>query len=157
MSEQKPRSIWSTYRREIVVALIIIVLFTLFAGRGRQQGVEFQFEESQMTIIGPSGAPEPVVVDYADIRSISHCTGLELGDCESGLDTASCRFGTWRSDELGRYALCALPSVSEYVVLETAQRTVVFNYEDDDATAHLYTALLELLESKGVEVSANAG
>ena len=153
MSEQGPRSVWSTHRRELAAALILIVLFTLFTGYRKEQGVELQFGESQMTITGPGGAPAPIVLDYADIRAISQCTGLEIGTYESGLDTASCRFGTWRSNELGRYTLCAIPAVSEYMVLETAQGTVVFNYEDDDATVHLYPALVELLGSKGVEIS----
>ncbi len=145
------------YWREIAAALAVIILFTALFGRGEDSAVDLQFEDAQMSINGPSGAPGPVTLDYADILSVSLRDGLELGVFESGLDTETCRFGVWRGGDLGSYTLCACPAASEYIVLETAEGTVVFNYQDDDATEHLYEALLELLESKGLEVSADAG
>ena len=156
MPEKKPRGLLGAYRREIVVALLIIVLFTVFVGRGQADVVGFQFGESQMTISGPEGT-EPVTLDYAGIRAMSQRSGLELGSCVDGLDTAACRFGTWDGGELGRLTLCAVTKVSEYIVLDTDQGIVVCNYKDADATVHLYTALVELLESKGLEVSTGAG
>ena len=149
--------IWKRCQKEIIVALVIIFLFTVWMGSARNSGVEFQFGEEQMSILGPSGAPGPVVVDYTDILALYQRSGLELGSGESGLDTNKCRFGSWNNTEFGDYTLCAVPAASEYIVMETVQGTVVFNYQDDDATLHLYTALLELLESKDVVVSSYAG
>ncbi len=145
------------YWREIAAALAVIILFTVLFGRGEESAIELQFEDTQMSIHGPSGAPGPVTLNYADILSLSLRDSLDLGTFESGLNTESCQFGVWRGGELGSYTLCACPAASEYIVLETAEGTVAFNYQDDDATEHLCEALLELLESKGLEVSADVG
>lgn len=157
MPAEKLRSIWSAHRREMIAALVVIVLFTIFAGRWKPDGIEFDFGETQMTITGPEGAPAPVTLAYTDVCAISLRPDLDLGSREEGLDNSSCRFGAWRNGEFGRYMLCACPELPEYIVLETEQGNVVFNYQDADATAHLYEALLELLESKGLEVNHGAG
>lgn len=157
MPAEKPQGVWSAHRREIIAALVVIVLFTMFAGQWKPDGMEFDFGETQMTITGPEGAPAPVTLAYTDICAISLRSNLELGSREEGLDNSSCRFGTWRNEEFGRYTLCAGPELPEYIVLETKQGYVAFNYQDTDATAHLHKALVELLESKGLEVNAGDG
>ena len=53
--------------------------------------------------------------------------------------------------------LCAVPEALDCIVLDTAQGPVVLNYEDAGSTAHLDTALVDFLESKGLEVSVDAG
>lgn len=45
----------------------------------------------------------------------------------------------------GEYTLCASPSVSDYIVLQTADGILVFNYESVDMTQHVCTALAELI------------
>ena len=157
MSAEKPRSVWNANRREIVAVLAVVVLFSIFAGQWKSNGVEFEFGETQMTITGPEGAPAPVTLAYAEIHSATLQEDLDLGSMEDGLDDSSYRSGTWRNREFDRYTLCSCVGLSEYIVLETAKGTVVFNYQDADTTAHLYKAIVELLESKGLEVGAGAG
>ena len=157
MKAKKNQSIWSVRRREIIAALAVIVLFTIFTAQRRTDGVEFDFGQTQLTIFGPKGASAPVTVDYMSIRSISLRSDLEPGRCEGGLDSPAFRFGAWRNEEFDQYTLCACAELPEYIVLDTAKGFVVFNYQDADATAHLYKAFAELLESKGLEVKAGAG
>ncbi len=145
------------YWREIFAALAVIILFTVLFVHGDEDAIEFQFEDTQMSIIGPDEAPEAVTLDYSEILSVNMRDDLNPGSFKIGLDTDTCKFGTWQNEEMGSFTLCAFPNVSEYIVLETTNGTVVFNYQDNDSTEHLYTAFLELLESKGWEADINAG
>lgn len=157
MPAVEKQTIWSIHRREIIAALAVIILFTIFTTQRRTDGVEFDFEQTKLIISGPEGASAPVAVDYTLIRSISLRSDLELGTCENGVDSSAFQFGTWRNGEFDQYTLCAYTKLSEYIVLDTAKGIVVFNYQDLDATAHLYEAFVELLESKGLEVKAGVG
>lgn len=157
MPAVKKQNIWSVHRREIIAALVVIILFTIFTTRRQADGVEFDFGQIQMIIYGPKGASAPVTVDYTSIRSISLRSDLDLGVCENGVDSSTFQFGTWRNGEFDQYTLCAYTKLLEYIVLDTAKGIVVFNYQDPDATAHLYEAFVELLESKGMEVKAGVG
>jgi len=157
MPAVKKQNIWSVHRREIIAALVVIVLFGIFAVQRKSDGVEFDFEQAQLVITGPEGASAPVAVDYTLIRSISLRSDLELGVCESGEDSSAFQFGTWRNVEFDQYTLCAYTKLSEHIVLDTSKGIVVFNYQDSDATAHLYEAFVELLESKGLGVKAGVG
>lgn len=157
MPAVKRQNIWSVHRCEIIAALVVIVLFSIFAGQRKSDGVEFDFEQAQLIITGPEGASAPVAVDYTLIRSISLRSDLKLGISENGVDSSAFQFGTWRNGEFGQYTLCAYTKLPEHIVLDTAKGIVVFNYQDSDATAHLYEAFVELLESKGLEVKAGVG
>ena len=90
MPTKKSPGIWSIHRREIIAAMVVILLFTIFVGQKRTTSVEFNFAETQMTIAGPKGAPDPIIVDYEDIKAISLKSNLELGNRETGLDSTSC-------------------------------------------------------------------
>lgn len=158
MSSGRPSKMSAAQRRNgrnvLIIAIILVgvTAFSLFHGG---EAMELGFEDDKMTITDPEGAPFVVTISYRDIRSVSErspADALELGACQEGLDTSRCRFGTWSNDAYGDYTLCASPRVSSYIVLETAPGVVVFNYESDDSTHHLYLALVDLLRDHGVEV-----
>lgn len=155
MSSGSPSKMNTAQRRNILFIAIIflgVTAFSLFRGG---EPMELAFNDDEMTITGPDGAPFAVTIPYQDIQSVFESdplNALELGVRLEGLDTDRCRFGTWHNDAYGDYTLCASPRVSNYIVLETAGGVVAFNYENADSTHHLYLALVDLLRDYGVEV-----
>lgn len=142
-------------RRNILAIAIIFVGVTAFSLFRGAKPMQLAFLDDEMTITGPENAPFVVTIPYQDIRSVSEwdsADSLEPGFCREGLDTSRCRFGTWCNDAFGDYTLCASPGISNYIVLETADGVVAFNYESADSTHHLYLALADLLRDHGLEV-----
>lgn len=146
MSEEMPRKRGAQWRN-LIFLLIVLVVFGGFRIFNHVEPVTLQFEDDYMTLTGPEGAPFVVTVQYQEIHSISEITELDLGTYLTGLNTEKCWFGTWHNDAYGDYTLCASPAFSDYIVLETANGVIVFNYESADATQHFYPAMQELLDS----------
>lgn len=152
MSSGRPSKMSTAQRRNVLIVAIIFVGVTAFSLFRGGKPMELAFNDDEMTITGPDGAPFVVTIPYQDIQSVSESGTLELGIQLEGLDTGRCRFGTWRNDAYGDYTLCASPRISSYIVLETADGVVAFNYESADSTHHLYLAFVDLLRDRGVEV-----
>ena len=138
-------------RLNIAVIIIIFAGVTIYTLFHPSTAFGLAFGDDSMTITGPDGAPFAVTVSYEDILSVSQTDSLEIGTRLEGLSTDSCRFGTWENESYGSYTLCAVPSISNYIVLETREGMVAFNYESADTTSRLYAALLDLLEDHGQE------
>lgn len=137
----------SAQKRNIVAGLLVLVIFSFFYWRSHIEPVVWKFDESCMTLTAPDGELS-VTVAYQDINLVSEITELDAGTNLTGICTDQCWFGTWQNDMYGDYTLCASPLFAGYIVLDTKNGVIVCNYESADATAHLYTALLELLETK---------
>ena len=137
----------SSQKRNIVFVLLVLVIFSFFYWRSHVEPVTWTFDENSVTLAAPDGKLSTVIA-YQDIHSVSEVAGLDVGTNLTGICTDQCWFGTWRNDAYGEYTLCASPAVSDYIVLYTTNGIVVCNYESADATSHLYTALLELLDAK---------
>lgn len=133
--------------RNIVFVLILLIGFTVYQMNRNSNPVTYQFTSDSVTLTGPDNAPAPITVSYDTILSVYELSELELGTNLSGLNTAACQFGTWENDLFGTYTLCAYSSVTEYMVIQTSDGTVVCNYESADATQHMYTAFLDLLNN----------
>lgn len=134
--------------RNIVFVLILLIGFTVYQMNRNSNPVTYQFASSSVTLTGPDNAPAPVTVSYDTILSVYEITELELGECLSGMNNKTCQFGTWENDTFGTYTLCAYTPVTEYMVIQTTGGTVVCNFESADATQHMYTAFLDLLNAK---------
>lgn len=148
MEDQHIKQIRRFYRREFIIFIAIVVGFSLFSLRNRDSWITLNFGDDSMTLTGPDDAPFVVEISYQDILSVQKVTSLDLGENLTGIDTEKCLFGTWKNDSYGEYTLCASPSVSDYIVLETDCGITVFNYESEDMTEHLYTALAELIDEQ---------
>jgi hypothetical protein len=149
MSQETKRSMASAERRNLIFIVILLVGFTIYSAFGNSGGLSLSFGEDALTVTGPKDAPEAVVVAYEDIQQLSLVEDLPLGERVDGLESKSCQFGTWQNASYGSYTLCALPSVTTYLVIETEEGVVVCNYESAEATQSLYTAFQELLEKQG--------
>lgn len=150
MMERKPRreKLGSAQRRDIILAVLIIIAFTIFYSFHNVVPVTLEVGEESMTLTGPKDAPFAVEIAYRDILSVTQTDALDIGTNLSGLNTDQCWFGVWRNSAYGEYTLCASPSVPRYIVLETENGVIVCNYNNEDATQNLYTALVDWLAEK---------
>lgn len=143
------RNRYGFYRRNIIFALLVIAVFSVWYFTHRSETVSFDFQEDFFTVTGVNAETFQLRIPYETVSGMRLESGLDLGETEEGSNTGHCLYGRWKSGELGEYRLCVCSGVDEYIVLETDQGTVVCNYENEKDTRDLYTAMEDLLEERG--------
>ncbi|MCC8065198.1 MAG: hypothetical protein LIO70_08960 [Clostridiales bacterium] len=123
----------------VVVVVVVLTLFSAFTGTS---SATLNLQDDGISISASDDLT--VEVAYADIQSIT----LEelpdsFGTCVDGKEGRNYSYGVWQSDTWGDYILAAKTSLTQVIVIETEEQTVVFNYESDDVTAQLYEHFLE--------------
>ncbi|MCC8100159.1 MAG: hypothetical protein LIO78_08895 [Clostridiales bacterium] len=123
----------------VVVVVVVLTLFSAFTGTS---SATLNLQDDGISISASDDLT--VEVAYADIQSIT----LEelpdsFGTCVDGSEGRNYSYGVWQSDTWGDYILAAKTSLTQVIVIETEEQTVVFNYESDDVTAQLYEHFLE--------------
>mgnify|MGYP002621696926 CR=1 FL=1 len=146
----KPLHMNSARIRNIAFVVLILVIFTVYSLHHSSVPVSYTFEEEYMSLHGPTDADFLVQIPYTDIRSVSLVESPDFGRDLSGTSTKSCLNGTWENETYGVYALYAWAKVTDCIVLETSDGFILCNFESNDATSHLCTAIQELLAKKNV-------
>lgn len=94
------------------------------------------------------------------VAVLNKCVSAERADPDLPLDFPLLSFlfcrdticslsnGKWENEAYGVYSLYAWAKVSDCIVLETSGGYILCNFESNDATAHLCTAIQELLANK---------
>ena len=136
------------------IALIVLVLAcatVVFLFRG-DYAITLGFADDVLTVDGPQGML--FKADFSDLVSVKLAgEDFEKGRKLSGEEKYGYIFGEYENDALGRYELCAQKHVKRYIVVTTmAERTIVFNCENNETMENLYSAFIELLENNGLEV-----
>lgn len=148
MNLQMSSMIRSRKGSRVLCTAAVVIVFCILEYVFNVAAVTYDYGESGVTLTGPSDAPFSVTVRYEDISSVSEITELEIGTNLSGMNADDCWFGIWQNQTYGEYTLCAYPKTSSYVVLETADGTIVCNGKNVDATRNVYLTLLEKLEGE---------
>jgi hypothetical protein len=139
-------------RINFIFIIIVLVIFTIYFRNTHTTAVTFDIGDTSITLEGPSGAPDPVTVPFSDILSISYLTEFDPGENVDGLSNSRCYFGTFQNDAYGTYTLCAYPKVKEYILMNTTDGVIVFNYDSTDSTGSFYTAFKDYLEQLGYDI-----
>lgn len=139
--------------KNIAFSVFVLACATVaFLFRG-DYAITLGFADDILTVDGPQGML--FTADFSDISSVKlMAEDFDKGQQLSGEEKYGYVFGEYENDELGRYELCTQKRVERYIVVTTQdERTVVFNCENNETMENLYTAFIELLESKGLEVN----
>lgn len=136
----------------ILVIIVLFVVFTIYYRNTHTEAVTYNFQDTCVVLTGAPGSPDPVIIKFSDIVSISQTSSPNLGGFVDGCNTKLCQFGIWENEAYGSYTLCAYPDVMEYIVIETTNGYVVCNYENNDATDSLYEAMLDYLKALGYQI-----
>lgn len=131
-------------RRISWFVMIIIFFLLLFFGNDKRFTVRLNDEQ----LILSYANEEPVIVKFEDIISVVKLADVHLGEHISGKETKRYKFGVWNNSEYGAYHLCIDVDVNRFILLETANGFVLFNFESDDATDNFYKAFIELHENR---------
>ncbi len=123
----------------VVVVVVVLTLFSAFTGTS---SATLNLQDDGISISASDDLT--VEVAYADIESITlEALPDSFGTCVDGKEGRNYSYGVWQSDAWGDYILAAKTSLTQVIVIETEEQTVVFNYESDDVTAQLYEHFLE--------------
>ena len=134
--------------RNIIFIVLLLAAATVHYFLHPSEPSGLSFGEESMTVAAEGEPHYTIEVRYDDIEDLERAADLELGECLEGGETKRCRYGLWENDSFGRYRLCVWTGLTEYVVMETAEGTVVCNYESDESTVSLYDALVKFLAER---------
>ena len=138
------------YRNTSIIFSIIVIAAVLLFVRGRmKQNIYVEARTDTFYLRSYSG--EEAEISYSDLTGVEYATSLDLGTLIHGTDDKKARSGVWENERFGEYRLFALPKVTEYMVLKTADSVTVFNYEGTETTRGLYDAFKTLIQKKGLE------
>lgn len=119
------------------VIILLVVAVLLFSGK-----TDAVFGEDGLTLSATLTGSKTVA--YSEIKQVSLRDGLDTGRRAFGFGGLTLTAGAFENTEFGGYSLYAYAKVKTYVVLQTADGSViVFNRPSEADTKAAYEALLE--------------
>lgn len=128
-------------RMDILIIAAIFLVITFLIYRGSIPGVLFKADKASMTLTGPQNTS--ITLSYSDILSASFIAEPDYGSSAGGGTDGSYHYGIWQNEEWGTYQSFVSVKIPCCIVLNTADDTIVFNFESQDTTEKLYPSLLE--------------
>lgn len=124
----------------VVVVVVVLALFSAFIGTS---SATLTLEDDALSLAASDDLS--VEIAYTDIQSITlEALPDSFGTCVDGKEGRNYSYGVWQSDDWGEYILAAKTNLTQVIVIQTEDQTVVFNYESDDVTSQLYEHFLEV-------------
>lgn len=138
-------------RKKWIMNVMVFVIFVAasmiyYTAAGGNQ-VVLSVQETSLLIEVPKKSAQEV--GYGEIRSMTLQEAPEYGTAIDGGTAGKCNYGMWQNEQWGSYYCYALTNVKDCIVLETENKVVVFNFENEDSTKAFYEAFAEKL--KGFE------
>ena len=129
--------------RLLGVVLLVGVLFYLLSTNN--EGISVAVKDDHISLAYSSG--ESFDIRFKDILSVTEIQDLDTGNYISGTETKRCKFGGWSNGQFGEYNLGIYAGVMRYIVVETSNGILVFNFASEDETESFYKAFLKLLQA----------
>lgn len=150
---QRFQSSSSTQRFNLILAIALIIVFSIYYMVSGSNTVEMRIEDGVLILSGLEEQSYEISLD--DISAVSCGESADYGTLQDGVQTDDYCYGTWQSDSWGTYQLYITTKVDAYVLVETQEgESYVFNFESNDSTQAFCQALQELLSG---ESSTQAG
>lgn len=136
--KENKRKIWLSW---IVWIVVILILSRSMSG---EQKVAVTVEADGLSFQTESGYTSELKWD--DISAIELREELSYGTLVEGTDNSKEKSGIWNNEAFGEYELIANAKVASCIVCFTESgRILVFNYESEESTSSLLTAIQEKL------------
>lgn len=142
MRTQEKQPFFSTRKGQSVSTLLMIVfvvVFLLVRMNSDSGEITYQLDDAH---IGLVCLDEPAVfINYDDVTQLESVDSFEQGEALETREWNEGWCGTYQNEEYGQYLLYAYSGVGNYIVLRTANQTVVFNAKSESETDRLYQEL----------------
>ncbi|MCD8105857.1 MAG: hypothetical protein LUF35_12885 [Lachnospiraceae bacterium] len=128
-------------KRNFYINLLIIIAILLFITfrSGNTTANTYKITETTFTVIAPDDTQYSL--NFADVLHLELVSNADYGTCTQGEDSGTQYYGTWENDAWGTYYLSVSTSVSQCIVIQTADTTIVTNYESNSTTSAFYKEL----------------
>jgi len=126
--------------KHIVIAVVILAVFVLFAVIDSDGQVKVYFEENTVSAVSDHYVLE---IPYSQIASAELTLMAEAGrEVENCVDDKIVRTGCWENDDWGEYFICADMDANNCIVIHLNDgRIFVFSRKNDAETEKLYQTL----------------
>lgn len=159
MDENKNSDFFNSMKKNnrinLYICLAIIICASIYYAFSGGSTSSLEIGEDSITITGDEEFAFSVTVMYSEVQSVELVTGdeFDIGTMVSGYSGRKLFYGTWNSPYVGEYYIYASPKVTEYVLVTTGDFLLAVNLESDTTTEAFYTAIIEMLEDSGYNVS----
>ncbi|MBQ3705690.1 MAG: hypothetical protein II888_04475 [Clostridia bacterium] len=147
--DQEMQHIRQNRRLSILVPLLLVIGYTLYSAFFVKQ-ISFSVQESSVSVADPFG--HHYIVDLHTLTQKGFRTNMNYGNPVDGVRESGLLCGTWHTEELGDYHLCASESNRNCIILLTDDQTLVFNFGREEETEKAYEAMNRLLENLDEEI-----
>ena len=127
----------------LIAILAVLILASMITNKGN---IQVSIENSLLTVTDPE--EQEYIIAFSDIQSINLQSEIEYGTCIDGKDTDKYKYGTWENNIWDKYSLCVNSRADKYIVVNSQDTVLVFNYNTDYDTNDFYSAFQELLDLK---------
>ena len=121
-----------------LVLILAVTVYSLLSGGG--SSVITQIDSG---ILGIANVTETTYIELVDVESAELVTELDAGTAET--DDVNCIHYT--NEVFGDYLLYRFEDTTNYVVIRTAEQTVVVNAKNEKATEKFYAELTAALNA----------
>lgn len=136
--------------RNILFLFIVLAAATIYYYFYSQTGSSMNFsqESSTLTFSGPKNTS--CSFSFDEITSIELAEEPDYGSAvDGGSTTGKNNYGTWESDSLGMYQSFVTTRIKPYIIIRSAEKTAIFNYDNSETTVSLYEQLTEYITPAG--------
>ena len=113
----------------ILLALLGAVLYLLLGS------VTVSVGKDSVTVSGTLASS--VTMQYSDIEEYELHTHMDIGTCSFGLNTRKTLTGKYASPIYGSYNLFYYKNVHKFIMLKTAETTIIFNCPSEEVHSEL--------------------
>ena len=127
-------------KRNLLICISVIAVLLAFRMATDNSTVRMDLTDHLFTV---SWEGYETVMDLNEVLDIDLLPLAELGTCLDGFEDKSLACGIWENTQWGEYHLYSHKGIEACIVIRTADQTVAFNYESEQATRSFFEALRE--------------
>ena len=135
-------------RFDIIFCILFVVGVMFYREIAEDNSAHMVIGANAISITAADESKREVAFD--EIESVAlhdDFSDFDKGELVTGNEARTGISGTFRNEQFGEYGLYVTPKYKNYIVMETQEGVIVFNYESREDTVAVYNLISELMES----------
>lgn len=127
--------------------IVVIIAFTIFTSVRGDTGMNLNFGEDALDVLGPEGFS--FSIEYDEIKNVTLLDPIETGTQISGNKNRRFQWGLFENELLGQYTLCISKKIDNAVLISMQDGSLyAFNFESEETTEALIKLFNDLLAER---------
>lgn len=131
-------------RISLIIIILLFVIGTVQALSGRTGTVTTEVNDEYLGVAGTYG--EASFVKLTEVTDIQFVESFAFGTCVEGEETGNTVSGIYSNDLFEQYTTHAYTGKEAYIIVQDAEKTLVFNCSTESRTEKFYDELTQAIE-----------